>query len=82
MKDCNFHNSINENEKNFQYLEQLEVEFMDTNVKLNKAVLSVEENNVEKSNSYKEEAVKENTSLEGLILKELPEHLKYAFLQP
>ena len=26
--------------------------------------------------------VKENKSLEGLILKELPEHLKYAFLQP
>ena len=58
MKDCNFHNSINENEKNFQYLEQLEVEFMDANVKLNKAVLNVEENNVEKSNSYKEKLLK------------------------
>ena len=81
MKDCNFHNSINENEMNFQYLEQLEVEFVDPNVKLNKAVLSVEENNVEKSSSYKEEAVEENTSSEGLILKELPEHLKYVFLQ-
>ena len=82
MKDCNFQNSINENEMNFQYLEELEVEFLDPNVKLNKAVLSVEENNAEKSNSYKQEAVEENTSLKGLILKELPEHLKYAFLQP
>ena len=80
MKDCNFQNSINENEKNFQYLKQLEVEFLDPNVKLNKAVLSVEENNAEKSGCYKEEAVEENTTSEGLILKELPEHLKYAFL--
>ena len=29
MKDCNFQFSINENEKNFQYLEQLEVGFLD-----------------------------------------------------
>ena len=49
MKDCNFQNSINENEKNFQYLEQLEVEFMDPNVKLNKEVLNDEESNAEKS---------------------------------
>ena len=35
-----------------------------------------------KSNSYEEEVPEENKSLEGLILKELPEHLKYAFLQP
>ena len=82
MKDCNFQNSMNENEKNFQYLEHLEIEFLDPNVQLNKATLSVEENNAEKSNSYKEEGAKENTSSEGLILKELPEHLKYAFLQP
>ena len=29
MKDYNFQNSINKNEKNFQYFEQLEVEFID-----------------------------------------------------
>ena len=49
---------------------------------MNKAALSVEENNAEKSSSYKEEGAEENTSSEGLILKELPEHLKYTFLQP
>ena len=48
---------------------------------MNKVVLSVKENNAEKSSSYKEEGAKENTSSEGLILKELPEHLKYSFLQ-
>ena len=65
MKDCNFHNSMNENEKNFQYLKHLEIEFLDPNVKLNKATLSVEKNNAEKSRSYKEEGVEENTSSKG-----------------
>ena len=45
---------------NYQYLEHLEVEFLDSNVKLKKAVLSVEENNTEKSSSYKEEASEVN----------------------
>ena len=67
---------------NSQYLEHLEVEFMNSNVKLKKAVLSVEENNTEKSSSYEKEDAEVNKSSEGLILKELPRHLKYAFLQP
>ena len=79
INDCNFQSSINENEMNFQYLEHLEVEFMNSNFNLKEAVLRVEENSAEKSNCYEEEAVQENTSSEGLILKELPEHLKYAF---
>ena len=36
---------------------------------------------VQKSSSYEEKAAEVNTRLEGLILKELPEHLKYAFLE-
>ena len=82
INNCNFQSPMNENEMNFQYLEHFEVEFLDSNVKLKKAVLSVEENNTEKSSSYKEEAAEVKKSSEGLILKELPEHLKYAFLQP
>ena len=45
INDCIFQSSMNENEMNLQYLEHLEVEFMDSNVKLKKAVFSVEENN-------------------------------------
>ena len=41
----------------------------------------LKENSVEKSDSYEEKAIEVNTSSEGLILKELSEHLKYAFLQ-
>ena len=33
---CNFHNSMNENEMNFQYLEHLEVEILNSNFKLKK----------------------------------------------
>ena len=69
INDCIFQRSMNENEMNLQYLEHLEVEFMDSNVKLKKTVLSVEENNTEKSSSYKEEDVKVNKSSKGLILK-------------
>ena len=37
---------------NSQYLEHFDVEFLDSNVKLKKVVLIVEENNTEKSSSY------------------------------
>ena len=37
---------------NFQYLEHLEVEFLDSNVKLKRQYSSVEENNTEKSSNY------------------------------
>ena len=82
INDCNFKSSMNENEMNFQYLEHLEVEFLNSNFTLKEAVLSVEEIGTEKSNSYEEKAIRVNTSSEGLILKELPEHLKYDFLEP
>ena len=34
INDCNFQSSMNENEMNFQYLEHLEVEFLNSNFKL------------------------------------------------
>ena len=67
---------------NLKYLEHLEVEILNFNFKLKDSVFSVEESSVEKSSSYEEKVAEENKSLEGLILKELPEHLKYVFLQP
>ena len=42
---------------NFQYLEHLEVEFLNSNFNLKEVVLSVEENSTEKSSRYEEEAV-------------------------
>ena len=80
--DCNFHNLMNENEMNFQYRKNLEVEILNSKFKLKDSVFSVGENSAEKSSSYEEKVAKENKNSEGLILKELPEHLNYAFLQP
>ena len=72
---------MNENEMSFQYLEHLEVEFLNSNFLHKDSIFSVRENNAKKSSSYEEEVAEENKSSKGLILKELPEHLKYAFLQ-
>ena len=52
--NCNFQNSMNENEMNFQYLEHLEVEFLNSNFRLKDSVFSIRENNVERSSSYEE----------------------------
>ena len=54
---------------------------MNSNFKLKDSVFSVGENSAERSSSYEEKVAEENKSSEGLILKEFPEHLKYAFLQ-
>ena len=51
--NCNFQNSTNENEMNFQYLEPLEVEILNSSFNLKESVFSVGENNVEKLSSYK-----------------------------
>ena len=53
---------------------------MNSNFELKEAVLSLNESNAKKS-SYEGNVLEVNTSSEGLILNELPKHLKYAFLE-
>ena len=45
-------------------------------------VLSLNENSQENSSCQEKKITKQETSAEGLFLKELPSHLKYAFLEP
>ena len=45
-------------------------------------MLSLNENSKENSCSKEKKAIEQETNIEGLILKELPNHLKYAFLEP
>ena len=45
-------------------------------------ILSLNENSQENSSSQEKKVTEQKTSAEGLILKELPIHLKYAFLEP
>ena len=44
--------------------------------------MSLNENNKENSCSKGKKETEQETSTEGLVLKELPCHLKYAFLEP
>ena len=81
INDCKIQSSMNENEVNFQYLEYLDVEFMNSNFELKEAVLGIDESSAEKSSGYEKKASEVNISSEGLILKELPKNLKYVFLE-
>ena len=45
-------------------------------------VSSMNENSQDDGCSQGQKATKKEISAEGLILKELPNHLKYAFLEP
>ena len=47
---------------------------------LKETVLSLNENSTEKSSSNEEKAIETEESSEGLTLKKLPKHLRYAFL--
>ena len=79
---CNLQNSINENEMDFQYFESVDYELLHSSLQNMEIVLSLNENSQENSSIQEKKVTKSKTSAEGLILKELPSHLKYAFLEP
>ena len=54
---------------------------MNSNFEFKESILSLNERSAEKSSSYEGKVYEVNTSSEGLVLKELPKHLKYAFLE-
>ena len=72
--DCNLHHSINEIEMNFQYLESIDYELLPSSWKNIEAVLSLNENSQEHVCSKEQKIAEQETSAEGLILKELPSH--------
>ena len=80
--DCNLHHSINENEMNFHYLESIDYELLPSSWQNKEVVFCLNGNNQEHVCSKEQKATEQETSAEGLILKELPNHLKYAFLEP
>ena len=48
INDCKIQNSMNENEMNFHYLDVLDVEFLNSNFESKEAILSIDDNNIEK----------------------------------
>ena len=65
---------------NFQYIEDLGIEYMITSFELNETIFILHEDNAEKSSSNEEKAQEIEKRYERLIVKEFPKHLKYAFL--
>ena len=80
--DCILQHSINEIEMNFQYLESLDCELLLSNLFNKEIVPSINENSQDEVCSQKQQTHEQETSAEGLTLKELPSHLKYEFLEP
>ena len=80
--DCIIQHSINEIEMNFQYLESFDCEVLPSNVFNKETVSSINENSQDEISSQKQQAHEQETSAEGLTLKELPSHLKYEFIEP
>ena len=80
--DCILQHSINEIEMNFQYLESLDYEILPSNLFNKETASSINENSQDEVCSQKQKTTEQETSAEGLTLKELPSHLKYKFLEP
>ena len=79
--DCNAQLHINENEMNFQYLEYVNADFPHLSLYSIERVLSLKQNNMDNGDHDEEKEFHQETSTEGLVLKELPSHLKYAYLE-
>ena len=80
--DCTLQHSINEIEMNFQYLESIDCEMLPSNLYNKETVSSMNEHNQDDVCSQGQKTTEHETSAEGLILKELPSHLKHKFLEP
>ena len=71
---------MNESMINLQYVEDLDIEHLNARVELKETILNLNEDNAERSIINEDKVQEVEKSYEGLILKELPKHLKYAFL--
>ena len=80
INDCKNHNSMNENEMNFKYIKENDFEYLNSSFEIRETILNLKEINVENSRSNEENGQEVEKGSKGLILKELPKHLKYAFL--
>ena len=80
--DCIIQHSINEIEMNFPYIESLDCEVLPSNLFNKETISSINETSQDEGSSQKQQTHEQETSAEGLTLKELPSNLKYEFLEP
>ena len=67
---------------NFQYLKSVDYELLHSRFQNTETIWSLNEKGIENSGINEKKGNEQETSAGGLILKELPSHLKYAFLEP
>ena len=79
--DCNAQLPINKNEMNFQYPEGVNSDFLHFSLHSTENVMSLKQNGMTKGDNNEEKEFHQETSAEGLVLKELSSHLKYAYLE-
>ena len=80
--DCNAHIFINEKEMNFQYIEDDYSDFPYNSFHSVETVMSMTQSRDEQEGNNAKGGIQQETSEEGLVLKELPSHLKYVYLEP
>ena len=79
--DCNAQIFINEKEINSQYIEDDYSDCPYNSFHSIETVLSLKQNRNDKGENNEKGEIHQETSEEGLVLKELPSHLKYAYLE-
>ena len=79
--DCNAQIFINEKEINSQYIEDDYSDCPYNSFHSIETVLSLKQNRNDRGENNKKGEIHQETSEEGLVLKELPSHLKYAYLE-
>ena len=67
---------------NFQYLKSVDYELLHSRFQNIETIYCLNEKSIENSGINEKKGNEQETSAEGLILKELHSHLKYAFLEP
>ena len=80
--DCNDQIFINEKEMNFQYIEDDYPDCPYNSFHSIETVMSMTQNRDEQEGINEKGEIQQETSEEGLVLKELPSHLKYVYLEP
>ena len=63
--DCKIQNSMNENEMNFQYIEALDVEYLNSSIEFKETIPSLKEISAEKSSNSEEKDKKWKKVLKG-----------------
>ena len=80
--DCNSQIFINEKEMNFQYIEEDYSDCLYNSFHSIETMMSMTQGRDEQEGNNEKGEIQQETSEEGLVLKELPSHLKYVYLEP